>query len=116
MPHIHLETTADLPENANIPDILEALTLKLSTYESINPASIKAYHTLLSNWVMGEGAPPGFAHVEVSILQGRSPELRKQISDGMYEEFRSHFEMSLENQEVGLTLEIREMDKDTYRK
>ncbi len=116
MPHIVLETTADLPENANIPDILEGLTAKLSNFDSIDSASVKAYHTLRSNWSMGEGAPPGFAHCTVGIMQGRSVELRKQIADGMYQEMRSHFSMSLESNEVALTLELREFDRDTYRK
>lgn len=116
MPHIHLETTADLPENAHIPDILAALVDKLSTYETIQSASIKAYHLLRSNWQMGEGAPPGFCHCTVSILTGRSLGLRQMIASGMYAELKSHFEASLENQEVSITLELREMDAETYMK
>jgi len=116
MPHIHLETTADLPENANIPDILEALVAKLCTYETVQSKSVKAYHTLRSNWHMGEGAPDGFAHCTVAILTGRPLDLRKSISDGMYEELKTHFTMSLDNQEVAITLELREMEAETYRK
>lgn len=116
MPHIVLTTTADLPENANVPDILEGLTRVLSGIETVSPASIKAYHGLRSNWCMGEGAPAGFAHVEVAILTGRPLELRQQIADAMYDELRSHFTMSLENGEVSLTLEVREMAAETYRK
>lgn len=116
MPHIHLETTADLPENAHIPDILEALVAKLCGYETIQASSVKAYHTLRSNWHMGEGAPAGFAHCTVALVTGRPLELRQTISEGMYAELKSHFEMSLENQEVGITLELREMEKETYRK
>jgi len=116
MPHIHLETTADLPENGAIPDILEALVAKLSTYETVSTPSVKAYHTLRSNWVMGEGAPAGFAHCTVMILTGRPAELKKAIAAGMYAEMKTHFEMSLENREVSLTLELREMDAETYQK
>ena len=116
MPHIHLETTADLPENANIPDILEALVEKLCEFETIDPASVNAYHLLRSNWHMGKGAPAGFAHCTVAIVTGRPPELRKGIADGMYAELRRHFSMSLEDREVGITLELREMEKETYRK
>lgn len=65
---------------------------------------------------MGEGAPPGFCHCTVSILEGRPLELRKSMSSGMYAELKSHLEMSLENQEVSVTLELREMDKETYMK
>lgn len=116
MPHIHLETTADLPENAHIPDILEALVAQLSKYETFQPKSIKAYHSLRSNWHMGEGAPAGFAHCTVAIMGGRPADLRKTIATEMFAEMKSHFQMSLENQEVGLTLELREMDADTYQK
>ena len=116
MPHILLETTADLYENAHIPDILEALVNRLSAFESIEPRAIKAYHGLRTNWHMGEGAPPGFAHCIIGMIAGRPAALKKKISDGMYEELRSHFTMSLENEEVSLTLELREFEAETYKK
>ena len=116
MPHIHLETTADLPENAQIPDILDALVARLSVCKTIDSKSVKAYHTLRSNWSMGEGAPAGIAHCTVAIVTGRPLELRKEISAAMYEELRSHFTMSLEAKEVSLTLELREMDGESYHK
>ena len=116
MPHIILETTADLFENANIPDILEGLVNRLSSFETIDSKSVKAYHTLRSNWHMGEGAPAGFAHCTVGLMSGRPLELRQKISEGMYEEMRSHFTMSLENNEAALTLELREFDAATYQK
>lgn len=116
MPHIHLETTADLPENAHVPDILEALTGELASHDTISPASIKSYHTLRSVWHMGDGAPPGFAHCTVAILHGRPLELRQKIAGAMYETLKTHFAESLAAQEVGLTLELREMDPDTYHK
>ncbi len=116
MPHIHLETTADLHENADVPDILEALVLKLSTFETVSSPSIKAYHTLRSFWVMGEGAAPGFAHCTLAVLSGRPLELRKAMADGLWAELRERFVYSLENQEVALTIEVREMEKETYLK
>jgi len=116
MPHIILETTADLFENAHIPDILEALVGALSKAETIDSKAVKAYHTLRSNWHMGEGAPPGFAHCTVGILEGRSLELRKSISDSLYGVLQREFKYSIENHEVSLTLELREFAKETYRK
>lgn len=116
MPHILLETTADLPENAQVPDILDALVGKLSSLESISPASVKAYHTLRSVWSTGEGHPAGFAHCAVSILAGRPEELRKRIASEIYGVLREQFAQSLAAGEVGLTLELREMDAATYQK
>jgi 5-carboxymethyl-2-hydroxymuconate isomerase len=116
MPHIHLETSSDLAENANIPDILEALVAKLCEYESIQSNSVKAYHLLRSNWCMGEGAPAGFAHCTVAIMSGRTLELRSAIADGMYSVLKEHLSMSLAESAVAATLEVREMNRDTTRK
>jgi len=115
MPHIFLETTADLFENAHIPDILEALVAKLCEFETVDPKTVKAYHALRSNWQMGSGAPAGMAHCTIGMLSGRPDDLRKKIAKGMAEELRSHFTMSLENHEVLLTLELRELDAETYQ-
>ncbi len=114
MPHIHLETTADLPENADIPDILEALVAALATMETVSPASLKAYHTLRSTWVMGEGAPAGFAHCTLMILTGRSPELQRRMAEEAMSILKRFFAASLEANEVALSLELREMQAATY--
>lgn len=116
MPHIALETSADVLENDRIPDILEGLVAELSECESVDPASIKAYHGLRGNWVMGAGAPRGFVHCEVRLLTGRSPELRAKIADRMLGRLRSHLSESLEAGEISVTVDVREMDSNTYRK
>lgn len=116
MPHIHLETTADLPENADVPDILESLVATLAVQETVAPATIKAYHSLRSNWAMGEGAPAGIAHCTVMVLSGRPLELRRTISQAMFETLKRGFFASLEANEVSLTLEVREMERETYLK
>ena len=116
MPHIHLETTSDLEENAHVPDILEALTLCLSSQETVPSKSIKGYHTLRSVWHMGEGAPAGFAHCEVALLNNRPIELRQKIAKDMMTVMREQFASSIGQSLVSVTLEIREMDKDTYMK
>ena len=116
MPHIHLETTSDVVENQDVIDMLEHLADKLSSFETIAPESVKSYYSIRSNWVTGTGAPHGFIHCEVAILSGRSPELVQAITDGMFDELRSLFSRSIESGEAGLTLEVREMQKETYRK
>jgi len=95
---------------------LEALANKLSSFESIDSKAVKAYHTLRSNWQMGAGAPAGFAHCTVCLLRGRPVELRKQVADGVYDVLKRCFAQSVEAREISLTLELREMDADTYRK
>lgn len=116
VPHIHLQTTADLHENGDIPEILARLVEVLSGFETVSPAAVKAYHTLRPNWAVGEGHPEGFAHAEVMVLAGRPEELRVRIADGMFAALRDCFATGLEGGEVGVTLEVREMAAATYRK
>lgn len=116
MPHIHLSTSADLVENVDIPDILRALVVELSSHETIDPATIKAYHSLFHTWAMGDGAPVGFVHCAVSLVTGRSLELRTKIADAMYDRLCALFAESLDTGEVKPTLELREMEKSTYRR
>lgn len=116
MPHIILETTADLVENGSIPDILEALVRRLASFETIESPAIKAYHTLRPVWSMGEGAPPGFAHLTVGLISGRDRGLLGRVADAMMAEMRAQFAESVEGREAGLTLEVREFDRELYRK
>lgn len=116
MPHIHLHTTADLHENADVPEILEALTAEMAKQETVGSASIKAYHSLRSFWAVGEGHPASFAHCEVSILSGRPLELRKRMAEALVKVLREKLAYSVEQGEVSITLELREMDAETYQR
>lgn len=116
MPHIHVYTSADLVENVDIPDILKALVDELARLPTIEPRTIKAYHSLFHTWAMGEGAPAGIVHCSVSLITGRPAELRRQISEAMYARLKECFASSIEGGEVSPTLEVREMDGETYRR
>lgn len=116
MPHIILETTSDLPENANVPDVLDALVQKLASFDTIEEKSIRAYHTLRSVWSVGKGHPAGFAHCTIKLMTGRSPELKKQIASGLFKVLKDGFADSVANKEAAVTLELHEMDRDTYQK
>ena len=114
MPRLILETTADLPENGQVPQILEALVEALSHHEGVASRTVKACHTLRSVWHMGEGAPPGFAHLTVAVLTGRTLEWRKHVAKTLYDVMREQFAESLAAQEVSVTLDLHEMNGDTY--
>lgn len=88
---------------------------KLAEFESVHSASVKAYLTVFDRFAMGEGAGPGFVHCTVSILTGRPPDLQRAISQGMFEELRGRFPES-DRRGFSFTLELREMERDTYQK
>ena len=116
MPYIFLATTSDLAENGQIPDILSALVAEMSAVEGVDPKSVKSYHSLVSVWEMGEGAPAGFARCTVCILSGRSDIWRVDLADRLHSVLKQCFAEALAASEVALTLEVREMDRATYRK
>lgn len=114
MPHVHLETTSDLFENAHIPDILEGLIQVIANQKDVDPASIRAYHSIRPVWAVGAGAPSGFAHVEVRVVTGHSLEWRQKLRDAIIAELRKRFEFTVASHEGQVTLEIREMLHETY--
>jgi 5-carboxymethyl-2-hydroxymuconate isomerase len=116
MPHIELKTTSNLSRALDIPKLLQDLTDRLAEFETVTPAAIKAYHVPIENWVMGTGAPKGFAHCTVSVLRGRPEELRKQMAEELVAVMRDSLKLEVRAGEASVTLELREMDPDTYRK
>lgn len=121
MPYIHLETTSDVVENGQIPEILEVLASELASMEDMDGKAIKAYHSIRPNWFVAGPVGGGFARCTVALLSGRSESQRKAISDQLYARLRELFHESLAEENMSahpihLTLEIREMDAATYKK
>ena len=116
MPHMHLETTADLPENADIPDILEALCGAISRQSTVDPSNVRAYHSFRSVWHMGQGAPPSFVHLTVFVHTGRDMEWRSQLADALMAVLNARLSASLEAHEVSVTIDVREMERVCYRR
>lgn len=116
MPLITLETTTDLIENDDLPEILSRIVDCVANQETIDPKSIRASHVLVRTWAMGAGAPAGFAHCGIAVLAGRPVELRSKVTESVLETLKDCFSRSLTAGEVNLTVELREMTPETYRK
>jgi 5-carboxymethyl-2-hydroxymuconate isomerase len=116
MPHIELKTTSNLSRALEMPRLLQELTDRLAEFETVTPAAIKAYHVPIENWVMGTGAPKGFAHCTVSVLRGRPEELRARMAEELDEIVRAALRPEILSTEASVTLELREMEPATYRK
>jgi 5-carboxymethyl-2-hydroxymuconate isomerase len=116
MPHIHLEATPNATANLDLVLVLRELVKKLSSYESIEPASVKARFMEPAMWIMGDGAPKGYVHCTVCIQSGRPPELKQSIAEGMVGVLRVAFRRATDLHQANITLELREMDRETYQK
>ncbi len=116
MPHLQLEVTSNLVESEDLKPVLDELARLMGEMESVDPEAVKAYANVRRHWSMGEGATPGFVHLTICVLSGRSLDLRSRMADRLYGSLKNHFSRSLDASLASLTLEVREMDRATYRK
>ena len=73
-------------------------------------------HALLSSASISASSVARSASTTGSLLKGREVALRKRIADAMFEVVRKEFSISYASGELAVTLEVREMDAQTYRK
>jgi 5-carboxymethyl-2-hydroxymuconate isomerase len=116
MPHIRLTVSRNAATSSDFSWLLPTLVELLCRFETIDPTAVKAYADVREHWAMGVGAPAGFVHCEVSLLTGRSQELRSRISEAFVVELERWFHTLVVTREVGVGVEVREMDAATYRK
>lgn len=116
MPHLKLDVSRNILELDDVPAILRELVAEFCHHETIDAASVKAYARVYDTWAMGEGARPGFVHLELALLDGRPVELKRAITEGICGVIERCFARSLAAGLVGVTVEVRDMDRATYVK
>ena len=116
MPHLQLDVSGLIPETCCLQSALDRLVNEFCRFDTIFPNSVKAYARIADYWSMGEGAPPNFIHLTICVLAGRAPSLLHQISDSLHLCLRQIFHKVLEMEGASVTLEIRQMESETYRK
>ena len=112
MPTLSLEITANAAASVDLQDLLKRLVEIVSRADTVDPRAVKAYVHIREIWDVGDGAPVGFASLQLAVLEGRPPELRGKIADDLFTELADSFE----EKGFAVTVEIREMDRPSYRK
>lgn len=114
MPHITVEYTANIPNEANINDLLiKANQSLISHKDTFSPNGIRSRAIKLTNYVIGDGANDGaFVHVTLQIASGRTAEVRKAVLDHLFTTIESHFEEMLADKHIALSLHISELNGD----
>ncbi len=116
MPHIKVDVSANAARPGRIKPLLADLAARLAEFDSIESKAVKAYLNVREHFAMNADGRPAFAHVEVALMKGRSAELRSQIADAMREIIVAEFAEKVSHDEISITVEIREMDAETYRR
>ncbi|POA24745.1 MULTISPECIES: 5-carboxymethyl-2-hydroxymuconate Delta-isomerase [unclassified Pseudomonas] len=116
MPHLHMEYTANLPQlNADVALIRLNNALvgsgQFAAEFDIKSRAVKV-ETFKVGTSMGERA---FVHVKLALLSGRSPQIKKQLSDSLLAVLQDLCEWPA-GVEVQLCVELLDIDRDSYTK
>ncbi|EGQ7936216.1 5-carboxymethyl-2-hydroxymuconate Delta-isomerase [Vibrio vulnificus] len=112
MPNLVLEYSNSVEERVNIPGLLEDLhhiAIKSGLFDA---PSVKSRTLRCHYWLIGEeGDSVDFIHVSFDLLSGRTEEQKRELSRQLMtalQETASHVR--------SLTVNIRDMDKDSFQK
>lgn len=116
MPHLYVEYSANL---AGLPEqqMLTELVTSVCGHPSIvDEFDVKGRIAATQQYVIGTGAGPrGFIHADLRLMSGRTPEVKKELSDRIGEVLR-RLTPHPEGMLVQVSVEITDMDRGSYHK
>ena len=116
MPHLHMEYTANLPQlNADVALIRLNNTL-VGSGQFAAEFDIKSRALRLDAFRVGTGlGERAFVHVKLALLSGRSPEIKRQLSESLLAVLKDLCAWPAGVQ-VQLSVEVVDLDRDAYAK
>ncbi|WP_284336840.1 5-carboxymethyl-2-hydroxymuconate Delta-isomerase [Comamonas sp. NoAH] len=116
MPHMYVEYTNNL-QGVNEGALMEALNTAVCGHATVSDeADVKTRITRLVDYRIGLNTPGrAFAHVELRLMAGRTPEVKKELSDRIAAVLRAQIPAQ-QTLEVQLSVDIVDMDKPCYFK
>ena len=116
MPHMTVEYTNNLQRIDEVA-LMAALTNAVCDHPTVaDEADVKARIAALSNYQIGRNnAGRAFAHVELRLMAGRTPEVKKELSDRLAAVLKSGIPAQ-SGLDVQLSVDIVDMDKPSYFK
>ncbi|CAI9001499.1 5-carboxymethyl-2-hydroxymuconate Delta-isomerase [Pseudomonas sp. fls2-241-R2A-110] len=116
MPHLHMEYTANLPGlNADLALIRLNNTL-VGSGQFAAEFDIKSRAVKVETFKVGTAlAERAFVHVKLALLSGRSPQIKKQLSESLLAVVQDLCEWPTDV-EVQVCVEILDIDRESYTK
>jgi len=114
MPHLTLEYSANL-EGFATPAFLRTLNEALMTTGEFKEADIKSRAVRVDVFAVGtQEAPRGFISARLSILSGRTPEMKLKMSQLLLEAIKPALREDW--QSVQVSVDVADMNRDAYSK
>ena len=116
MTHLHMEYTANLPNlNADVA-LLRLNNALVASGQFSAEYDIKSRAVQVDAFRVGTGlGERGFVHVKLALLSGRSPAIKKQLSESLLAVVQDLCEWPA-SVDVQLCVEILDIDRDSYAK
>ena len=112
MPHVKLEYTENVQWKNPIQDIFSKLQTVLIQHARVKPQNCKSRATELKDfYCTGKIHPGGFIHLEISLLSGRTEEVKTNIGKECSRIIQSFIENIAE---IQVSVELRDMDRNGY--
>ena len=118
MPQLTLEYTRNIDDSElKVGEILGELHQTLADKGGIDLGAFKSRARRLDTFRIGDGdGQRAFVHLEVGLFSGRSLELRQALGDHCLDVLKRHFAPALLEHKMQITVEMREIDREAYRK
>jgi 5-carboxymethyl-2-hydroxymuconate isomerase len=117
MPHIILEHSPNIVEKVEYRELFHKLHEVMTSFGVFTLDDIKSRVRANAEYYIADGDERhAFVHLELGILSGRSLDLREELGEKMMSVLQTHFRDSLHERHCIISLEIRELDRETYRK
>ncbi len=116
MPHLTLQYTHNV-EGIRFSELFSDLHQGLARVGEIDVNNCKSRAIRLDDYYVADGnGQEGFAHLQILLLEGRSVALSRDIGEHCLEVLRRHVESAVPGVAVQLSLEVRDMRRETYLK
>ena len=113
MPHIRLEHTIEVSTNL-ASNLFKKIVHILTTSTTIQSTNCKSRAIKINNFHMGSNNHNNFIHLEIILLEGRSNEIKQKIGKEIIILLKDSFQQSSKNDDLQISVEIREMNKKHY--
>ncbi|CAI8775215.1 5-carboxymethyl-2-hydroxymuconate isomerase [Pseudomonas marginalis] len=116
MPHLHLEYTANLTNLAVEKTLLRLNNVLMASGQFGSEFDIKSRAVKLESFQVGTSLNPrAFIAVKLSLLSGRSPQVKQQLSQSLLAALQDLGDWPTDLQ-VQLSVQLVDMDRDSYSK
>lgn len=117
MPHFVLEYSDNILEELDLKGFFKRLHTLLAENGPFQLSNMKSRAIRRQEFYMADGEESNaFVHLALSILKGRDLSLRQAVGKKILSFLRSEFSRSSNQLNCQITVEIREMEGDTYFK